>query len=802
MCRTVAQRINTLLLPLAVLLGVQLAGCGSPETRARQYYEDGEKLLASHEDAKAAIEFRNALKLKQDLLPAWRGLAKAEEDLHQSGALASTLQSILDLDPKDGATRIKLARLLLSAGQPAGALKLLNAATAPSTNDATLLAVKAMIYLRLRDSTNSLQNAQNALKIDPNNIDALFVLAANRFENSDPNGALQLLSKAPQAQDNDLGTQLFKLRIYDQLKDYGHLESLLKTLAKRYPKNTAFQTQLVRLYMLQHHPDDAEKELRNIVATEPQNAQAGLALIRFLYTVRSPEAAKNELLARIKAGGDVFPYQLALAEFDFDQDHADDSFKLLNSLIKSSSSTDSTRAKLLMAELRFRKKDLDAALQIVDDVLSSDQRNVDALKLRALIRLDRTQVDAAISDLREALNDQPRSANLMLLLATAYERNGKIDLADKEFADAMKASNFNPSLGLDYVAFLQRHGGGDRAYDMVAELASRWPNNAQVLSVFAQMKLSRRDWSGAEQLADRIKHINDKSEVPDLIRGEALIGERQYDASIAAFQRAVADAPSAAQPMAALISAMLAAKQGDKAVAYLQSVLKQNPKNAEAYLLLGNIDVTNNKEDPAEIEFKSAIQAQPTAGGGYRALALLYIRQKRFPAALDIIKAGLKRAPTDAGLELSLAGIFELMHNYDGAISEYQELLKQQPDSLVAINNLASLLADHRTDKESLKQAQALVGRLQGAQIAQFKDTIGWVYDRSGDNKAALPLLEEAKASLPDSALVRYHLGMTLIDAGQPDKAAAELKDALQRTADNDLQSTIKIALRKIGQSP
>ena len=76
------------------------------------------------------------------------------------------------------------------------------------------------------------------------------------------------------------------------------------------------------------------------------------------------------------------------------------------------------------------------------------------------------------------------------------------------------------------------------------------------------------------RLADRIKHLGDKSEVSDLIRGEALIGEHQYDASIAAFQNAVAAAPSAAQPMAAFVSAMLAAKQGDKAIAYLQSVLK------------------------------------------------------------------------------------------------------------------------------------------------------------------------------------------------------------------------------------
>ena len=86
--------------------------------------------------------------------------------------------------------------------------------------------------------------------------------------------------------------------------------------------------------MLQHHPDDAEKELRDIAAAEPKNAQAGLALIRFYTRSKGPAAAHKELFARINAGGDVFPYQLALAEFDFDQGHADDSFKLVQSLDK------------------------------------------------------------------------------------------------------------------------------------------------------------------------------------------------------------------------------------------------------------------------------------------------------------------------------------------------------------------------------------------------------------------------------------------------------------------------------------
>jgi cellulose synthase operon protein C len=756
------------------------------------------KLLAAHEDAKAAVEFRNALRLKKDLLPAWRGLAQAEEESHNLEGLASALQSVLDLDPKDEVTRIKLAKLFLAGGAAQRSLKLVDDSTEPDTNNASLLALKAVIHYKLKDNDTAIRDAQAALKLEPGNIDALIVLAADRFANNDPTGALQLLSSNPQAQDKDLGTELFKLRIYDQLKDYAQVEALLKTLTERYPQNVAFRKQLINLYMTQHRPDDAEKELRAIAAQDPKNTQANLDLIRFLYTVRGPAAARQEIVARINAGGDVFAYQLALAEFDFDQGKSADSFKLLQTLINSGSATQIVTAKIMLAQFNIRQKNTDAAEKLLDDVLATDQHNIDALKLRASIRLGQSQVDAAIADLREALNDQPRSPELMLMLASAYERSGSIDLADKQFADAMKASNFNPAVGLDYVAFLRRRAGADRAYDVLTELTNRWPNNVQILSALAEAKLSRQDWAGAQQIAEAIKRIGNSDVVSDQILGAALVGEHKYDASISAFQSAVAAAPSAVQPMADLVSAMVNAKQTDKAVAYLQSVLKQNPSNAQAYVLLGNIALTTNKPDQAEVNFKSAVSSQPKINIGYQALASLYIRQNKIDAALEVVQAGLKELPDDVNLQLSLAGVLELKGDYEGAISEYEALLKEQPGSLVVINNLASLLADHRTDKASLDQAESLAASLQGSQVAQFRDTLGWVYNRQGDFKASIPLLEEASASMPGAALVHYHLGMSYIGVGQLTKASDQLEQALSQTADVDLQTRIKAGLKTI----
>ena len=112
------------------------------------------------------------------------------------------------------------------------------------------------------------------------------------------------------------------------------------------------------------------------------------------------------------------------------------------------------------------------------------------------MRLDAGQLDLAIADLRQALNDQPRATDLMVMLAIAYEKSGTVDLAEKEFADAMRVSNFDPTVSLGYVAFLQRRGSVSRAEDVLVDLASRWPKNVQVLSALAQVRLSRQEWVG------------------------------------------------------------------------------------------------------------------------------------------------------------------------------------------------------------------------------------------------------------------------------------------------------------------
>jgi tetratricopeptide (TPR) repeat protein len=719
-------------LGLVMLVTLLVASCGSPDERAQSYYESGMKLLSDHSNEKAAVEFRNALRLKKDLLPAWRGLAQTEETTHNWEGLVRVLRTILEFDPNDEGTRLKLAKLLLISGELDQSLKLVREAGESNTKNGDLLALEAIIFYKLKDNGAAVREAQAALKIEHENVDALLVLAADRLANNDPKGALQLLSTSSLAQKKDLTVQLFKIKIYEQLKDYPQLQSQLVSLTEPYQQQVAFR------------------------------------------------------------------YLLALAGFNYDQGKSEDSFRLLEFLGNRLSPTQAVMAKIMLAELNLRLQNTDAAEKIVDYVLSLDKRNVNALSLRASIRLNRGEFDPAISDLKEALNGQPFSANLALMLAIAYERSGSIESADKQFAYVTQASNFNADAGLSYAAFLRRRGRIDRASDVLTELANRWPNNIHVLATLAELKLSRQDWAGAQEIAQNIKRIGNAENIADLIVGAALSGDHKYDASIAAFQTVFAADPAAPQPMVALARALVSAKQTDRAIAFLQSVLRDNPSNAEANVLLGAIDLTKNAADQAEKNFKEAIERQPKRDVGYRALASLYVGQNKFAEALNVIRRGLKDQPDSFTLHLALAGTLEQGGDYDAAILEYEDLLRRQPGSMMIANNLASLLADHRTDKKSLEQARLLAASLRDSPVAQFKDTLGWVYYREGDLQAAVPLLEMAAASLPNVALVHYHLGMSYIGVGQLAKASKQLEEALTRAPDSRLEAKIKAGLKDI----
>lgn len=785
-----------------VLAALLLAGCSSKEERAQSYYAHAMQLISEHDDVKARLELRNALQLKDDMIGAWRALNQIEERTNNFQGVIAASRKISELDPKDIEARLRLAKIAVLGGALDQALDWVNKASEIDPKYPGTLSLKAAILLKLNDHNGAIQEARKALEIEPGNLDAIIVLASEKYLSDDPKGALQILEGVPPTKNDELGVVLLKVKIFEKLGDLQQFEAQLRRLVELRPDQVTFKTELVKFYVAQKRLDEAEKLMRSVAAANPANTTAELDVVRFLLATKGSAAARQELDDRIKAGGNAFPFQLALADLDLLGGNFTESSQLLEKLISSAASpADANAARAKLAAMQLGRKNIPAAEALIADMLRTDSHNTDALRFRASIRIDRGQLDDAIADLRQALNDQPQSPELLTLLALAYERSGSIDLAEKQLASATKESKFAPSVGLNYVAFLTRRGNAAAAEDVLTELATRNPRNIDVLTSLAQVRLSRQNWIGANEVADAIKRLGAQGDTAEQIKAAALAGEKKYDQSISLLEDAYANNKGAVRPMYALVKAYVQAKKIDQAESFLQNILKTSPDNAEALVLLGTVELAKNQPEQAIKRFKAAIERAPKNADGYVALARMYLGQKNSDEALKTIQAGLHELPGNSTLRLTLAGTLELRGDFEGAIVEYEAMLKEQPGSMVVANNLASLLTDHRSDKESLERAYAIAAPLTKSPVPNFKDTIGWLNYRRGDYRNAIALLEDAANALPNAALVHYHLGMSYLAVGQSEKAIEQIKRASALAPnDTDLNTKVQAAINTVPQ--
>jgi putative PEP-CTERM system TPR-repeat lipoprotein len=776
-------RTSSIALALLVTGAFTLTGCNSRDERATSYYERGAAYLSKKDVVHARIEFRNALQQKGDLVPAWRALAQIEEGERNWKAVGPIWRKIIELDPRDLDTRLRLAKLALLGGALDEALRLADGAVEQNPGDPAAIALKAGILLKLNDATAAAQLAQKALELDPKSYDAITVLAAVRFSKDDIDGALALLNSVPVTTPPDVGLSLFKIKLFEKKQDLAAIETELKGLISGYPQEKSFKSALVQFYIAHQRQGDAEKELREAASKPSSDIDAKLQLVAFLNSIKGPAAGREQLVSMIKAGGDVYRLQVALAEQDYRQGDVDGATTLMRKLISSEPSKDNVvAAKIKLAEMFLGRKDLSSAKPLLADVLKSDKRNVGALRLQAAISIEEGRLEDAVSDLRQALNEQPRSPQLLTLLAAAYERQGSIELADKQLNDATVASSFSPTYSAAYASFLQRRGNLSRAEDILGECATRNPNDPTVLPLLAQIRLMRKNWIGAQEIAEQIRKTGSNLGVSDQIEAGALAGQQKYTEAIGVLRNSYQANPGAA-PMLALVRTYMSAKQPERAEAFLQSVLAAGPQNNQARIMLGQVQLASNELSKAEASFKTSIEQNPSDASGYRALSELYSRQNRLDDALKVLRAGIQQNPSNMPLRLGLAGILEIKEDYEGAIATYESMLKDDPTSLVVANNLCSLLSDHRSDAASLDRAYSVASILNRTQVSQFKDTLGWIKHLKGDNKAAVSLLEEAVTELPNVAAVHYHLGMTYRASGEVEKAEEHLKKAAELSA-------------------
>jgi len=782
-----------------------VAACDTPEEKVQNHYESGQELLEEGNLIKAKLEFRNALQINGKFVPALYALGLLEEQDGKLQQARGLMGRVLDLEPKHYDASIKFGKFMLVAGQLDKALELSDTVMSLDGTRAEALAFRAAVLYKLEDTQGAITNAKKALEVDPANIEAIAVLAAERIAAKDFEGAVAYLDQGLKLNEKNVTLNLIKIQALGSLENNDEAEGVLKQLINFYPEARGFKTALVRFYLRQKRVDDAEEIIRAIAAGVPDELQANLDVVRFMNTLKGTEAAQNELIALIERGGkNKFSYQLALARLQFASGKREDAKKILLDVVAVSDTEEQRlEAKNRLAELLIADGKPEEAARLVEEILARDAKNADGLLIRASLRLADKKMDDAISDLRTVLKDRPESVRALMMLGAAHELNGSAELADDRMTTAFQASKFSPGVGLSYASFLVKNGALGRAEDALIKILTREPRHLASLRALAQVRISRQNWIGAQEISDILAGLGDDKSVTSQIKGIVLQGQDKPEESINAYKDAQAAKPDAVRPMVSLVRAYVQNGQLDRAEKFIQSVIKSTEKNLYAKVILAQLHAIGGNPEQAEATFREAISENPEEPVAYTSLTAYYIGQQKDDDASKTVSSGLEKIPGNVSLSLLKANILERGDDYDAAIAQYEELYKTNPNSEVIANNLASMLSEYSTDKAVIERAYELAKRFRSSDIPHFKDTLGWIQYRLGKFEEATSLLKEAVDKNPSEPRFRYHLGMSYLANEQTSSGIRELEEALKLSEKQPLAQVeqIRKILAELGTS-
>jgi uncharacterized protein (TIGR03790 family) len=136
-------------------------------------------------------------------------------------------------------------------------------------------------------------------------------------------------------------------------------------------------------------------------------------------------------------------------------------------------------------------------------------------------------------------------------------------------------------------------------------------------------------------------------------------------------------------------------------------------------------------------------------------------------------------APTLLVAQFLLAAEYDTAGDFDAAIARYRTIIESSPDSALALNNLAYILAIRKGNlKEALPLAERAVALVPRSGV--IADTLGWIHFMSGNSGRALPILQKAATLSPTVAEIHVHLAQVYSAAGRVDDARRELESAVR----------------------
>tara|TARA_Y100001963_G_scaffold153115_1_gene239206 strand:- start:183 stop:2948 length:2766 start_codon:yes stop_codon:yes gene_type:complete len=600
-----------------------------------------------------------------------------------------------------------------------------------------------------------------------------------------------------------------------------HLE-VIKDILKHYPEAEMLYAQL----MLKAGNTEVAQQLLSGKELQQSDIQLLAATAFELTKQGSTEAAQN-LLAQYKSDEPFSARELlTLGAIQLKMPgQRDTAIRSLEQALQLDPAADQARVLLLTAYIR--QQEYDKAMALADEWIASAERSNAGHNMKAYVALVSEQPDIAAEHIELVLTKEPKNSLARLLNASLAAAKGDTTLAKQRFQALLDDEPQNIQALEQYIAL--SHGTGDKTdalqrltkaqkaapqdYNLTLMLASFKHNDGaynEALELLNSIKTEQREWlpmhwaylidtqlrlnapAQALQSAQSWHTLQPASNMATQAYMQALYANKDYIGALKLVEQLLAAQPGHTRFINIKLQILDEAERSQQLLEFVHTLPDDIQQKPETQFFVG-------KALTKEQKYSDAVQT----------LSKSYAKQANVKTALLLAELHSRIGSTDKGIALlekhiaaqgstptiqAMLAQLSLNTDADRAVQTYQTMLKEQPDNVLALNNLAWLMLE----KGNLSVALAHAKKAHDLQPKHpdILDTYGKVLLATGDATKAKEMFEASLNVRPDTSQVQLHYAEALVKTGSKEKA----RSVLEQLADNqEVAAQAKALMAELG---
>lgn len=716
---------------------------------------------------------------------AWRILGDVRQQLSQPIEAETAYRQSVELNPRNTAAWQRLAQLYDNRGEHNQALDAMRQLLHFSGGDMN-------VYLAYLDYLGRHGDRREALT--------------------------RRLELARQLPDN-MSNQLAIAQLHLQLDQRDKAGQILDQLLADNPDNRQVVLAMAGFARIGGQPERGKQLIREYIGRQGEQAsiEDWLGFARYLRQAGQPDAAEAAYRQAIRyEDAEMKQASRELADWLFASRNFDEAAELYADILQA---TEAEQLKLNVwrryVDTLVQADRIEEAQQQLQGLLEMADRDAQIALLQGLIaeRQDR------IADAGEAY-DAAVALNPSLSAAYVQRARYRLDLDDAQ-QRALAERDLQRAIDLDQRQILPREmlrqlyierGDLEAATNISEQMVERRPEYLPGRVALAELYLrrGRSEMGSLERLLEESEQMFAGQPVWDQIRARMAAMAGQTDQAVASLRQAyekqktptalvnyleglltVGQAQTALDVLrddwadaledSAVLQAVRARclsmlNRRDEAISGFKTALNQSLQNPRQ-LQVVTTHLNRSLDVEARLALLQPLSDSDTTGYIEMNIAQSLVAQGKLDEAIDRLGALVAAEPDSATALRMLASTCYQARRYDEARRYYEQLLEKAGEDLMALNNLAYLLADQLDAAEAAipyaKRALAAVDD-NPARRANILDTLGWVQFKAGHLTEAIGSLRQSVAlrAMPANHL---HLGQAYLANQQYDLAREQL---------------------------